>query len=66
MELLKFISQDGSHFFGTCLILIILFKGTAEVIKAFRPKKVRKIISDNLDFEESRRKYKKEQSKTMD
>lgn len=39
MELLQFIFQDAGHFFGTCLILIIVFNGTAEVIKAFRRSK---------------------------
>ena len=62
MELLKFIGQDVSHFLGTCIILIIIFNGTAEVIKAFRRKPT---LLDNFN-KPKKRKKKAEETKIMD
>jgi hypothetical protein len=36
MELLQFIFQDAAHFIGTAILLVIIFEGGAEVVKAFR------------------------------
>jgi hypothetical protein len=40
MEFLKFISQDGSHFAGFILALVIVLAFTVDIIQAIRkPKK---------------------------
>lgn len=40
MELLKFIAASPGHFFGTCILLSIVFAGIGGIIREIR--KVRK------------------------
>ncbi len=65
MELIKYIGQDGGHFLGTCIILIIIFNGTAEIIKAFRRKPT---LLDNFNKPTKRKKKTEnvEEAKIMD
>lgn len=36
MAVIEFIFKDGYHFFGTILLLAVIFEGISEIIKAFR------------------------------
>lgn len=33
-EILEYVEKDGNHFFGTVIILLILFGGTASIFRA--------------------------------
>lgn len=36
MELIQFIAESPSHFFGTVIILLIIFSGIASIIRALK------------------------------
>ncbi len=36
MDVLRFIFQDLAHFFGTVILLGLVFNGIAQIIRAFR------------------------------